>query len=101
MFANRSSISLMTNDDSKILGNIKPKLRKLQENYQDIQTNKLKTLNSSWTPLNNLKANNNVTFFKSMINQTIVNLQIITHFKVFEERVDLILHWVISLLKSY
>lgn len=56
----RYSISLLTNDDSKILGNIKPKLKKLQETYNNIETSKFKTLNSSWTPLNNKNANTNV-----------------------------------------
>jgi hypothetical protein len=56
----RYSISLLTNDDSKILGNIKPKLKKLQETYNNVQTSKFKTLNSSWTPLNDKNANTNV-----------------------------------------
>ena len=56
----RYSISLLTNDDSKILGNIKPKLKKLHETYNNVETSKFKTLNSSWTPLNNKNANTNV-----------------------------------------
>ena len=57
------SISTLTNDDSKILGNIKPKLKKLQEQY-NLQTNKYKTLNSSWTPLKDKTANRNVLIFE-------------------------------------
>ena len=56
------SISALTNDDTKILGNIKPKLKKLQEQY-NLQTNKYKTLNSSWTPLKDKTANRNVFNF--------------------------------------
>jgi hypothetical protein len=63
-FTNSStrSISALTNDDTKILGNIKPKLKKLQEQY-NLQTNKYKTLNSSWTPLKDKTANRNVFNF--------------------------------------
>ena len=70
LFLSRSVASL-TNDDSKILGNIKPKLKKLEEQY-NIQSHKFKTINSSWTPLVNKTANRTV----------------------FEERVDLASHWV-------
>ena len=60
------SISVLTNDDTKILGNIKPKLKKLQEQY-NLQTNKYKTLNSSWTPLKDKTANRNVFNFSPSI----------------------------------
>ena len=59
MTSSPRTLSLLTNDDSKILGNIKPKLKKLQEQY-NLQTSKFKTLNSSWTPLIDKSANRNV-----------------------------------------
>ena len=65
------TIATLTNDDSKILGNLKPKLRKLEE-QNTIQTNKLKTLNSTWTPLTTKHANHSI----------------------FEERTNLVSHWV-------
>ena len=58
------SVASLTNDDTKILGNIKPKLKKLEEQY-NLQTNKFKTLNSSWTPLVNKAANKTVRFIYS------------------------------------
>ena len=60
--ANSQSIATLTLNDSKILGNIKPKLKKLEETY-NIQTNKFKTLNSSWTPLYNKNVNRSVNKF--------------------------------------
>jgi hypothetical protein len=69
------SISLLTNDDSKILGNMKPKLKKLQETYNNIQTSKFKTLNSSWTPLNDKNANTSVNFhFIVLVLNLVLNL---------------------------
>jgi hypothetical protein len=65
------TIASLTNDDSKILGNLKPKLKKLQE-QNTIQTNKLKTLNSTWTPLVTKHSNHSI----------------------FEERTNLVSHWV-------
>jgi hypothetical protein len=52
----------LTNNDSKILGRSKAKLEKLQT-QQEFQTNKYKTLNSSWTPLANKTANKSVRIF--------------------------------------
>jgi len=65
------TIAALTNDDTKVLGNLKPKLKKLEE-QNTIQTNKLKTLNSSWTPLATKHANHSI----------------------FEERTNLVSHWV-------
>ena len=53
------NISYLTNNDSKILGRSKAKLQKLQTETE-FQTNKYKTLNSSWTPLVNKIANRSV-----------------------------------------
>lgn len=53
------SLAELTADDSKILGNIQPRLRKLEEQY-NIQSNKFKVVNSSWTPLVNKSANTSV-----------------------------------------
>lgn len=69
-------MSTLTNNDSKILGNsLRLKSKKLHEQTH-LNTNKFKTLNSSWTPLVNKTANKTV----------------------FEERVDLVSNWVCLLL---
>ena len=70
MLTQNRTLNSLTNDDSKILGNIKPKLKKLQEQY-NLQTSKYKTLNSSWTPLVDKTANRNVkTYFNTFILET-------------------------------
>lgn len=59
-FANsQRTIANLTNDDSKVLGNIKPKLKIVHERY-NMTTNKYKTLNSSWTPLKDKNTNRTV-----------------------------------------
>ena len=58
--SSRSSLSVLTNDDSKILGsNMRSKLKRLDEQV-NLQTSKFKTINSTWTPLNNKQSNANV-----------------------------------------
>jgi hypothetical protein len=65
-------LSLLTNNDSKILGNsLKQKSKKLNEQTH-LSSNKFKTLHSNWTPLVNKEANKTV----------------------FEERVELVSNWV-------
>ena len=59
VLSNSMNISYLTNNDSKILGRSKAKLQKLQTETE-FQTNKYKTLNSSWTPLVNKTANRSV-----------------------------------------
>jgi hypothetical protein len=54
------SLASLTADDSKILGNLKPRLKKLEEQY-NVQSAKFKVLNSSWTPLVNKSANMSVS----------------------------------------
>jgi hypothetical protein len=57
-----TSLSALVADDTKTLGNAKLRLSKKLEESSKLQTNKLKTLNSSWTPLNDPTANKDVKF---------------------------------------
>ncbi|CAF0730595.1 unnamed protein product [Brachionus calyciflorus] len=66
----QKTIASLTNDDTKVLGNIAPKLKRVKEQY-DLETNKYKTLNSSWTPLKDKNSNKII----------------------FEERVELVSNW--------
>lgn len=56
MFTNTKTIANLTNDDSKVLGKIAPKIKIAQEKYY-LDTNKYKTINSSWTPLKDRSSN--------------------------------------------
>lgn len=60
ILVNSTNLAHLTNNDSKILGRSKAKLQKLQT-QSEFQTNKYKTLNSNWTPLNNKNANRSVS----------------------------------------
>lgn len=53
------TIASLTSDDSKVLGNLKPKLKCIKERY-NLQTNKFKTMNSNWTPLKDKGSNHTV-----------------------------------------
>ncbi len=55
-----TSLSALVADDSKTLGTAKLRLSKKLEESNKLQTSKLKTLNSSWTPLVDQAANKGV-----------------------------------------
>ena len=62
MAASMKTLAYLTNDDSKILGRSLKMRSSLQNTgQQQLQLNKLTTLNSNWTPLVNKTANRTVT----------------------------------------
>lgn len=60
MFITQKTIANLTNDDSKVLGKIAPKIKRVREKFA-LETNKYKTVNSSWTPLKDRESNRIVT----------------------------------------
>ncbi|RNA43582.1 epithelial cell-transforming sequence 2 oncogene-like [Brachionus plicatilis] len=70
MFITQKTIANLTNDDSKVLGKIAPKIKRVREKFA-LETNKYKTVNSSWTPLKDRESNRII----------------------FEERVELACNW--------
>jgi hypothetical protein len=55
-----TSLAALVADDSKTLGSAKLRLSKKLEESDKLQTGRLKTLNSSWTPLVDQTANKEV-----------------------------------------
>ncbi len=89
---------------------MRSKLKRLDEQF-NLQTNKFKTLNSTWTPLSNKQSNTSVSCycylfvrgFQPMLLRISQNVYV---FKIFAERVELVSHWVgvfntISLRKAH